>query len=318
MPIPSLFNPSNDMALASNLRQYSPPKRIQQMEADLAELARLWDGTRLSGPWGWSLATKRRYRQMGVGEAELPTDEWLAEVRRLSSREYACEYLQNLLRHFGDERLLGREMQFHTAVEEPLEKGLIFKSPWSSSGRGIFTSANLSTEQIRTRLQGFVNAQGGYVADRFYANKTQDLALEFFVEKDHQVDFLGYSVFHTGENGTYGYNLVESQEQLRSRIGFDKDLLSRLIDYHKTHLGQTAYHGPVGIDMLLASVPSSGSLRLHPVVEINFRMNMGILALLLYQRYGPNANVQLTPSRTEGFEARVTEGTVRIIHHNPF
>lgn len=321
MPLPSLFNPSNDMALASGLWQYSPPKRIQQMEADLAGLATLWDGTQFQGPWGWSLATKRRYRQMGVTETELPTEEWLAEVRRLSSREFACGYIQKLLQTFQDERLLGREMAFHTSLPTIGEENdstaypLIFKSPWSSSGRGVFTSVNLTAAQIRTRLQGFLHTQGGYASDRFHDGKMLDFAMEFFVDEHHRVDFLGYSVFQTEANGTYGHNLVDSQERLRSLIGFDADLLDRLVDYHKHHLGQTAYHGPVGIDMLLATAPSENRLRLHPVVEINFRMNMGILALLLYQQYGSNATVQLTPSRMHGFEAVVKDGKLKIMYN---
>jgi hypothetical protein len=337
------------MALAANLRQYSPPKRIQQMEADLAPLAHLWQ----EGPWGWSLATKRRYQQMGVPLEALPTDEWIAEVRRLSSREFACGYLHNLLRELDDDRLLGKEMTFHTDLSLPSAEERIYKSPWSSSGRGVFISTNLTDEQIRTRLQGFLRTQGGYVSDRFYADKTLDCAMEFWVHPDHHVEFLGYSVFHTEPNGSYAYNLVDSQEYLRSLIAVDDDLLSRLIDYHKTHLGQTAYHGPVGIDMLLteeivnSNLPNSelpnsdkivnsklfnselsnselpncdkivnsklsNSKYLHSVVEINFRMNMGILAILLYNKYGPNATVQLTPSRTSGFSAHLTNGKLQI------
>ena len=100
------------MALAANVRQYRPPKRIQQMEADLADLEQVWEGTRFAGPWGWSIATKQRYKQMGVAEELLPSDEWLEEVRRLSSREFACGYIKDLLAEMKDERLLGSEMKW--------------------------------------------------------------------------------------------------------------------------------------------------------------------------------------------------------------
>ena len=112
MSLPSLFNCSNDMALAANVRQYLPPKRIQQMETDLADLVRIWEGTRFAGPWGWSLATKQRYKQLGVEEELLPSDEWIEEVRRLSSREFACGYIRELLKEFQDDRLLGEGMAF--------------------------------------------------------------------------------------------------------------------------------------------------------------------------------------------------------------
>lgn len=312
MSIPSLFNCSNDMALAAHVRQYVPPKRIQQMEADLADLARVWEGTRFAGPWGWSLATKQRYRQMGVAGELLPSDEWLEEVRRLSSREFACEYVKELLEEMKDERLLGEEMAFCKDVStvncrlSTVNSPLIFKSPWSSSGRGVFVG-RWNDARTQARVQGFLSSQGGFVADGFYEDKVLDFAMEFVVHKDHTVEFLGYSVFQTGESGAYGYNYVESQEELLRRIDVDAALLHRLIAYHKEHLAKTAYHGPVGIDMLKTA---DGSI--HPCIEINFRMNMGILALLLFEQYGSNATVALTPEREHGFQAQVDEGRLMI------
>ena len=355
MSIPSLFNCSNDMALAAHVRQYVPPKRIQQMEADLADLARVWEGTRFAGPWGWSLATKQRYRQMGVAGELLPSDEWLEEVRRLSSREFACRYVKELLGELKDERLLGEEMRWvdkqsplwdalttskptwGTSVDRrgarrqtdvghvdfgavKTSRARIFKSPWSSSGRGVFVGSvdfnpnldpnldlNCKSSTLK-RLQGFLSSQGGFVVDRFYEDKVLDFAMEFVVHKDHTVEFLGYSVFQTGESGAYGYNYVESQEELLRRIDVDAALLHRLIAYHKEHLAQTVYHGPVGIDMLKTA---DGSI--HPCLEINLRLNMGILALLLHEQYGSGATVALTPVREHGFQALVEDGRLMIL-----
>ena len=312
MSIPSLFNCSNDMALAAHVRQYVPPKRIQQMEADLTDLARVWDGTRFAGPWGWSLATKQRYRQMGVAGELLPSDEWLEEVRRLSSREFACEYVKELLEEMKDERLLGEEMAFCKDVStvncrlSTVNSPLIFKSPWSSSGRGVFVG-RWNDAHTQARVQGFLSSQGGFVADEFYEDKVLDFAMEFFVHEDHTVEFLGYSVFQTGESGAYGYNYVESQAELQQRIDVDEALLRQLVEYHQEHLSKTAYHGPVGIDMLKTA---DGSI--HPCLEINLRMNMGILALLLYEQYGQKATVVLTPERERGFQAKVDDGRLMI------
>lgn len=310
MALPCIFNPSNDMALAANVREYVPPKRIQQMESDLANLARLWGGTRFAGPWGWSLATKRRYERIGIPSEDLPSDEWIAEVRKLSSREFACGYIKGLLGEIGDERLLGKEMIYSSSVLPDtcrlFSPPLIFKSPWSSSGRGVFVSQSFD-EQTRTRLQGFLNTQGGFLVDRFYDSKTIDFAMEFFVNPDHTVDFLGYSVFHAATNGVYGFNLVESQASLLRRIDVDDALLQRLIDYHKAHLSQIAYHGAVGVDMLKCA-----DGRIHPCVEINLRMNMGILSLLLHHRYGSECSIPLTPHRHHGFNAVLEDGKLMI------
>jgi hypothetical protein len=310
MKLPSIFNCSNDMALAAHVRQYLPPKRIQQMEADLAALAQAWEDTRFAGPWGWSLATKRRYEQMGVPVEQLPSDEWLEEVRRLSSREFACQYIRELLDKLNDARLLGEEMQWveRNNLSWP-HHARIFKSPWSSSGRGVFVGDG-SDERTRARLQGFLSSQGGFVVDRFYEDKVLDFAMEFFIHEDHVVEFLGYSVFHAAEHGAYGYNYVESQEELLRRIDVDNTLLQQLIAYHREHLGKTAYRGPVGIDIL-----KTADGHIHPCLEINFRLNMGILALLLHERYGSHAMVDLTPVGKGGFQARLALNTFGISHH---
>ena len=314
------------MALAANVRQYRPPKRIQQMETDLADLAQVWEDTRFAGPWGWSIATKQRYKQMGVAEELLPSDEWLEEVRRLSSREFACGYIKDLLAEMKDERLLGSEMKWVDNLNcqlsivncqlSTVNCQLIFKSPWSSSGRGVFVAeVERKEHQLSTvnRLQGFLSSQGGFVMDRFYEDKVLDFAMEFFVNDDKSVDFLGWSVFHAGENGAYGYNYVESQEELVGRILNGENslngLLGNLVDYHKVHLAKTGYRGPVGIDML-----KTADGYIHPCLEINFRMNMGILALLLQERYGAGCTIQLTPPNPNGFEALVEKGKLMIAY----
>jgi hypothetical protein len=65
----------------------------------------------------------------------------------------------------------------------------------------------------------------------------------------------------------------------------------------------------VGIDML-----KTADGRIHPCLEMNFRMNMGILAFLLHERYGAGCTIQLTPHRPNGFEALVERGKLMIAY----
>ena len=170
----------------------------------------------------------------------------------------------------------------------------------------MFVSSSFDA-QTEKRLQGFLSSQGGFVVDRFYAEKVLDFAMEFFIDEDHRVEFLGYSVFRAAEHGAYSYNYVESQSELLQRIDVDSTLLQRMIAYHQEHLSRIAYHGPVGIDML-----KTADGRIHPCLEINLRMNMGILALLLHERYGSHATCALTPERNKGFQALMDDGKLLI------
>lgn len=322
----SIFNCSNDMALAANVRQYVPPKRVKQMEEDLAHLSRWWEGTRFAGPWGWSMAAKQRYRLMGVDEGALPSDMWLDRVRCLSSRSFACRYLVELLREMKCGKLLGDNMRF-VALEDVADIGiggwlsregyddlypLIFKLPWSSSGRGVFVAKDMC-DGVSRRVSGMLSSQGGVAVDKFYEGKLLDFAMEFFVDGD-DVDFLGYSVFHAGDGGAYGFNYVESQTSLLDRIDVDAALLSKLVEYHIKHLRGIGYRGVVGVDMM--KVLEDGVLKVHPCVEMNFRMNMGVLAMLLWDGLGEtgvkNCFVELTERREDGFQAVVDDGKLMI------
>ena len=321
MKIPTLFNPSNDMALAANVRQYFPPRRIQQMEEDLQGLSRLWD----EGPWGWSLATKQRYLRMGITESDLPSDEWLAEVRRLSGRAFAVEYHKKMSSQQpspeNESLLLPCKARFCKSMASlPFGKDetqkFICKAPWSSSGRGNFivnaTTASAPTFQslvsesaILQRIERIIRDQGGIVVEPFYEGKALDFAMEFWVS-DQGTKVLGYSVFEADEMGHYCGNYVESQEALTQRINLPADLLRSLIDYHKQQLSTLSYRGPVGIDMMKLS-----DGRVHPLVEINFRMTMGLLALMLFEK-GIRADQFLTPNRTHGFVSSIRQGRLVI------
>ena len=175
----------------------------------------------------------------------------------------------------------------------------------------MFVSSS-DDEHTRQRLQGFLSSQGGFLVDRFYADKVLDFAMEFFINDNKSVDFLGWSVFHAAEHGAYGYNYVESQEELLQRIGIDPEFLQRLIAYHQQHLSKTSYRGPVGIDML-----KTADRHIHPCLEINFRLNMGILALLLYEQYGSHASVCLTHDPSCGFRALLDDGKFYIDLSSP-
>lgn len=321
MKLPSLFNPWNDMALALNVRQYFPPRRIQQMEDDLKDLALLWD----DGPWGWSLAIKQRYLGMGVPESKLPSDEWLAEVRRLSSRQFGVSYYKKLDEAYKPHRpnksyetngLVSCEACFVTSLQQlqffTLHSSLlILKSPWSSSGRGnmVFDKIVENFDNLaKQRIERTIREQGGVVVEPFYANKALDFAMEFNVTDDG-AKFLGYSVFSADETGRYKGNVVASQEELLRLIGLPHTLLDSLIDYHQRELAKLAYRGPVGIDMMRLA---DGCV--HPCVEVNFRRTMGWLAIQIYDRFG-SADLLLAGNREHGFSAFV-ESNKLIISFN--
>ena len=323
-----LFNPSNDMALAANGESYVPPKNVRQMEDELAlfpwawaddedvvlpanfsmggkEQPNVWrsDGKEIDfsqcvpKPWGWSRSLRNKLLQWGVPEENMPDAAAIDEWRLWSSREFSAKYircfLSELERTEKENRsvFVGEEMRFCSRMEQiqcsPFHPS-IFKSPWSSSGRGVFVAEEMSG-RIRKRIEGVLRHQGGILIDRFY-QKRMDFAMEFEAQTSGEVTFLGYSVFQAAEDGRYGGNRVASQrvlqEELQTVCGKEKmAVLASTVQLHQRLLEDAfrgRYVGPVGIDMLMCE--EDGEIKIHPCVEINLRMNMGIVAIRLAQK----------------------------------
>ena len=304
-----LFNPSHEMALAAHRQNFLPPRRIQQMEADLKDFPWVWwcnkDGE--LSVWGWNLSSKHTMLHRGVDEALLPSDEELERWRQLSERSFAAEYLRLFLddwqQRYPANGVVGQEMQtLHVddasevlsqlvSHAQPSLSSLssrsdtfIVKLPFSSSGRGNFTG-ELSDTRFRNRITELLQKHGSLVMDRFY-NKVLDFALEYEVKSDGEVVFLGYSVFEASSQGRYGGNVVDAQPRLQVQIEQTaQQEIGIYVERHRQRLQQMVsgrYRGFVGIDMMV--VEEDGQRKIHPCVEINFRMNMGIVALRLYEK----------------------------------
>lgn len=102
------------------------------------------------------------------------------------------------------------------------------------------------------------------------------------------IEFEGVSVFRTIGEGSYGGNIVAPQallletitryvapDQLDATIEAQRDALGRLIG--------TDYDGWLGIDMMVCRTTNGGVI-LHPCVELNLRMTMGVVAMLVAER----------------------------------
>lgn len=301
-----LFNPSHEIALAANSQHYTPPKHIQLMETDLCMLPLLWakeddyiltpeglvdikgkehsfDTSMIPKPWGWNRSVRYRFLRLGVDESLMPSEFELDEWRKYSSRRWAATYNAELYNKvhqlYQRELLVDNHIQFCSTSKDFNEwlaanssNPYILKSEYSSSGRGNRINCSVSSTQCLS------------LADRFY-NKVLDFAMEFEATND-KICYLGLSVFEASREGRYAFNYLRSQSELREMIlnllpEGGEYALDSLADIHKellsTHL-QGHYRGFIGIDMMIVE-----DGKIHPCVEINLRMNMGVLAMMLQE-----------------------------------
>lgn len=239
-------------------------------------------------PWGWTPSLVHRLRQEGVEDCYLPSFEKLCRIRYLSSRQRCLEVLPAFLGWSG----ICGEMKWCTGLQEVEDfiyaKGnVILKAPWSGSGRGLW---KVSTESWNPSLSGWVSrilkVQGGIMVEPIY-DKVVDFAMEFIADEEG-VRFCGYSYFETDVHGNYKANCLMSNSAIEEKLSHyvSVDLLCKVRDTLEqvlSHLLGQDYQGYLGVDMMVCR--EGQGFRIHPCVEINLRMNMGVLSRILYDRY---------------------------------
>jgi hypothetical protein len=311
-----IFNPEHDIALASDLANFTAPHAGRQLRADLGFLPALWaqeddaiyvdnmeyaqkayrrvmrkevkrtfvdSPTQVENvsPWGWDKALRTELKRKGCDESLLPTDDQLSHIRQLSHRRTAAGLLPLLQADYtvGE----AYECREDAEVEELLARygQVVMKAPWSSSGRGLrFLSKERTPFSMQTGwFHNLVGRQGSVMVEPYY-NKVKDFGMEFSADGEGHITYEGLSLFYT-QNGAYVGNILATESAKREMISryIPVEWIDEVKEKIITCLDLSTYAGPLGVDMMI--VKGDSSLYLHPCVEINLRRTMGHVALSL-------------------------------------
>ena len=193
---------------------------------------------------------------------------------------------------------------------------IILKDPLSSSGKGLRHVKEHQETHLNPPCEGGLEAprcqhhlpyregwggsisswtnalirRHGYLTAEPYYDKVQDFAMEFFV-LDGECCFIGYSFFNTNAHGRYESNLLMDDERIETLLTqyIPHSALHEVRDWvisHCDHIipaewNTTRHPLYFGIDMMVVNSQFSilnSQFRIHPCVEINLRLNMGIIA----------------------------------------
>lgn len=243
-------------------------------------------------PWGWDVALRKRLSVLGVDEVLLPSMGQLNDLREYSHRSKAVALLPELqLNEYfcGESYYLRTPEEWKRFVEG--RKECLLKAPLSGSGKGLNWCKGIFTPFISGWCTRVAASQGGVIAEPIY-NKVEDFAMEFYSDGAGELTFVGYSLFHTGKSGMYEGNCLLSNGAIRKQLAQYIPLealmdLENCLRYRLSALVGTVYKGYLGVDMMICRFPENEKpvFRIHPCVEINLRMNMGVIARFLHDRY---------------------------------
>lgn len=309
-----VFNPENDLALASGAPRYTPTAMVQSLREASALLPAWWAGeddiilappsqqdnaqrmrdlglncrialaedfARVTDcePWGWSEPLKNELLRLGVPQSALSTDARL--YRTLSHRRWG-------------EVELRRELGLEPAMEVRDSRQLmdivgstpdewVMKSPYSCSGRGVMMLQGKSPAFIRQQADGIIRRQGSLILERLLERRA-DFAALFDYVPGVGATFVGWSMF-LSQNSRYMGNIVCPQSEMERMLSLLVSLdeargwvikLERLLTDRLSGLDR---HQCIGVDMMALR---SGEV--YPCVEVNMRRTMGHVALSVADR----------------------------------
>lgn len=291
-----IFNPEHDLALANGNRHFIAPRNIREMAHDLAPLIEYIDSNHPL-VWGWDAAIKERLHRSGYPEGELPTDTAIAALRLRSERQTAHKILHAYNADHPNGIYEG-ESKIIRAVDdiEPYAEShqhILLKDPLSGSGKGLrHVSVNTDWSKTREWAQALIGRHGYLTAEPYY-DKVKDFAMEFYA-KGAECQFIGYSLFTTNHHGRYEGNILTTDEKIEETLVqyIPRTALRELQAWIVRHKGDiiptewdtTQFPLYFGIDMMVVKATANTEttcntqFKLHPCVEINLRLNMGIVA----------------------------------------
>lgn len=252
-------------------------------------------------PWGWNLSLIHRLQMAGVGGEAYPSVEQMDGIRRLSGRQSAVQVLRRLHEISAkyslsfSRRIIGEAFVL-TSIREVGEfvhscHSTLLKAPWSGSGRGIQHASGVLTASLQGWVEHILTTQQAVVGEPLF-NKVLDFAMEFFSDAEGKVRFAGYSVFETDKRGSYKENVLAADEYLESKLAayVPIAMLHQLRECMEKELADVikgGYQGYLGVDMMICRALEGMEevYVVHPCVEINLRMNMGIVSRLVYDKY---------------------------------
>lgn len=234
-------------------------------------------------PWGWNLAQRKSLLKYGIEKNILPSIEDIQGYRKLSSKATSISVLDafsGFSNCCGEASLLTTLEECRVYSSDKID--CLFKSPWSSSGKGLWWCQHGYDEATNNWCRRILKEQGGVLASPIY-EVCQDFAMEFYSDGCGCLSFVGYSLFETSHKGAYLGNTLLADDDIKQIIesyfypGF-LDAVCKQLTEKLTAIYGTSYAGYLGVDMMVCKESQKESFVLHPCVEVNLRMNMGLLS----------------------------------------
>jgi hypothetical protein len=182
----------------------------------------------------------------------------------------------------------------------------VVKTPWSSSGRGLLLFPNIDSEKKNAQILGGMLNQQGFVTVEPWHQKVMDLSYQF-QSIEGKIEYMGRTIFETDRKGKYLRNFLHDTPKNSDEISlflleYNEEVISLLSECLAGSNYASKYEGWIGVDSMIYRT-AEGSLKFHPVVEVNGRFTMGAIALKIRNYLAPGSTgfMQIYYSQSRSF-----------------
>lgn len=288
--LPLLFGTAKDYFLVSQLpseKDYSTLGQKAPLPILLDAEPPLPKGLTLQ-PWGQSPAIAQWAKQQNL---PYPCISWDV-IRLVNSKAYSFTNSPPL----PGSKLLSSRESLRSWLSTLKTSQAVLKKSYGLAGRGMLhfdpKGVDFST------LDNFCRPEweaGQALVGEPWVKRLADWSSQWFIHNDGSLSYYGLARMENRLDGRY----------VASEVGIEQELLDAHgahIDTHLEHakdilksIQKMGYQGSVGIDALLY-YGKRGETKLHPVVEINARQTMSLVALRVQATHFPGQRLRLSYS----------------------
>ena len=237
--------------------------------------------------WGASLAVAdwAEKNRLAYKTPDLPT------VRKVHSKVYSFSHTPKL----PSSKLISNKSELEEWLSD--YKGpKVLKSAFGVAARGHLILPEHDGPSSR-KILGFCEQQWKHkqeVIGEPWVERVLDFSTQWEITATQQIHFIGAAQLENDQHGCY----------LRTHVGSNTPLFqsyANALEQHKTaahqllqRIADEGYYGPIGVDAMLYKDPTTGQESLRPVVEVNTRQTMSLVAIKIQKKWHPNQTLALS------------------------
>ena len=297
--LPVWYGNENDYVIINEATEtsrflWSLPAEIQPAVTPILPSELHISGPVEAAPWGLSPHSIHFFESLRAQNENIIVPPWKEKIKALTGRQTALKCLSKITTLLPDDvktltlplfcATTGEILQYITAYPPPY----MLKTPFSCSGRGLFRLPTRYIDLQAARWIAGAFKKQGAISIEPALDKVCDFAMEFESDGNGYISFKGLAVFNTLAKGTYFGNLLGSQTELEKHLSAFIQIaqlrtIQEILTPILTETFGYDYQGYLGVDMMVYR--KENNCFIHPLIEINLRYTMGLVANQLSNRW---------------------------------